>query len=500
MAEILFNSFDVLISSIHTKMPNTRSAPNLNILPQRVVGINGIKSGVKNLPADLLPRKEQKNRMPYLSAPRVLSKAEKWATDWLSRTKELENLDAYNERIQVALNIPNNSPPPRPLDVKVVNLDEIKNQTVHIINDQVAPQPPPDPQPPARPRGGGGGGGGDLAQMNPVTRELSTTSTQTMRDTANAATSTVHLTTGMSTQTEEPESPDPNMALDPPLQHIVQNYSNYHTVNNFLQNHMHNAFHNNLTMNNYHQVVQNTQTTQNVVNQTLHQQNVLNMLNLQQQYHHPAQGTSDNVLQQNAIEGPLERHAVTMPNRLMIQAPTNAAVDAPRRPSVHIPVPEQAPRRGSLPAYGDIDMDFGVVEPPAYQPRQQNRRRLVDIVVPQAPQPPPYPVMANLNRNRARVPANRRAQGTRIIQHPERRTRGVPLPGSNNTVQLPDFGNLPRPEGWSTYMRSARGSYEGRRRDPGWFDQGLDDVPKPGTKRKGGAVRLEPPLKRRLIS
>ena len=484
-------------------MPNTRSAPNVNILPQRVIGLNGIKSKARNLPADLLPRKEQKNIMPALSAARVLSKAEKFATDWFNRTKELEALDAYNERIRKDLNLPNNTPPLTPKEVKVVNLDEIKKQTVHIVNDNVAPRAAPYPQPPAGPPGPSGGGrpGDNMAQIHPVTRELSTTSTQTMRDTANAATSTVNVTSaGMSTQTD-PEPSDEElgrMAVDPPLQQIVQNHTNYHTVNNYLQHHQHNylqqqEFNHNLTLNNYHQVVQNTQMTSNILNQTLHQQNVLNYLNLQQQYnHHPAQGTNHNVLQQDAIEGPHQRQAIAMPNRLMIEAP--------RRQSVHLPLPPPAARRDSLPGYNEIDLDFGVVEPPAYQPRQQQRRRrLVDIVVPHAPEPPPYPVMQNLNRNRARIPAARRAQGTRIVQNQGVAQRAIPLPGMNPTMNLPDRSAASRPEAWSTYMRGARAAYEGRRRDPGWFDQGLDDVPKPGTKRKGGAAGIRPAAKRRLI-
>ncbi|KAJ3028971.1 hypothetical protein HDV00_009892 [Rhizophlyctis rosea] len=148
---------------------------------------------------------------------------------------------------------------------------------------------------------------------------------------------------------------------------------------------------------------------------------------------------------------------VNFPNRLLIEAPVGQPI-AP----VQLPVPAAAPRNDhGLPAYGEIDLNFG------------------DVEMPQAAVDPPVYPLARLpqTRGRARVTAKTRRAGTRVTAPGV----NIPLPGST-VVSLPDRqGN---PASWATYMRSMRATAEPRSRDEGWFMQGLDDVPKPGTKRR----------------
>ena len=133
-------------------MSNTRSAPNRSILPPKISVDTGIRSNIKQLPPELLTRKEQKHVLPFLSAPRILSKAEKWATDWYNRTKELEENDAYHERIRTQLNFPERNLPLKANEVRVMNLDEIAAKITRGINDNIAPVATPNPTlPPTRP-------------------------------------------------------------------------------------------------------------------------------------------------------------------------------------------------------------------------------------------------------------------------------------------------------------------------------------------------------------
>ena len=86
---------------------------------------NGLDSKKWSLPVELFPKNEVAQRLPALSAARVLSKAEKFTTDFFNHTKELEQLDAYNENITTYLNLRNNQASPIAKNVRVVNVDEI---------------------------------------------------------------------------------------------------------------------------------------------------------------------------------------------------------------------------------------------------------------------------------------------------------------------------------------------------------------------------------------
>ncbi|KAJ3050038.1 hypothetical protein HK097_008988 [Rhizophlyctis rosea] len=451
--------------------------PNRLILPEKISVNTGIKSNIKQLPPELLTRNEQKAILPYLSAPRVLSKAEKWATDWFHRTKELEEADAYHERIRLQINLPERSVPLQPKEVRVVNMDEIVGKITKGINDNVGPSPPPPPQgpPPAPPSSRNGGKGkavDNVAQINPLTREISTTSTQTMREVAEAATSARPSVATGSTQTDDEPRTGGNvtMALDPPLQQIVHNYQNYHTVNNYLQNHQTDVVHNTM-LNTHNQVMVDARSVQNV----LHMHNSQQILN-QHIAHRP---TIHNPLEQNVIEGPLQVPAVTYQNRLMIEAPINQPV--------RLPVPDVLPPNNELPAYGDIDMDFGPANPPGYQPRRQRGRRIVPIVMPQAPLPPAYQRLENPNRFRPRITGRLTPAQTaaRIIER-----RNQP---ENRVVQLPE---IPAAHAYDTRPAVP----ELRVRDEGWYMQGIDDAPKPGQKRKGARLVKDVTPKRRRIA
>lgn len=324
----------------------SRTVPNVRTLPPMQKTANGLKSNVKSLPAELLPRK-QADVLPYLSPARVLSKAEKFATDFLHRKNELERLDAYNENLRVSLNLRETAPPARALDVRVINLEQLKASVAHVGNDGLFPRAPPPPPPyTAGPRpppgppsfpggwpsgGGSGGGGGrrdDLAQINPLTKELKTTSMQTMTETANAATSPKTLMQDASTdarpQTHSMET-QADMALDNPLPTIVNHhYHNSQNVNQYLMEQSNQYVQNNvqqdynLTTNYHQQNVLNTAVTNNVLNNTLHHQNVLQMVDNRQAVQ------NNLVIEPGQISSSLP--TITMPNQALIEAAVNESL------------------------------------------------------------------------------------------------------------------------------------------------------------------------------
>lgn len=323
-------------------MSNTRSAPNVNLLPRKISVNTGIRSNVKTLPRELLTRKEQRQTLPYLSAPRVLSKAEKWATDWFHRTKELEQADAYHERIRLQLNLPETGTPLRAKDVRIVNLDELTKKMTKGVNDNVNPSPLPNPQLPQRlppSQRNAGSQTHNVAQINPLTRELSTTSTQTMREMADASTSARPTVATGTTQTDkEPPSGEDMalMSLDAPIQQIVNNYANnYNTVNHILHQHHneYNQLNQYATLNNYHQVMNDSRSVQNVIQNNLHQQNLLQ--------HLENRPTTQNVLQVGSGDFTFQAPAITGRRQALIEAPQNGVVRqsrvVDRRNTVMIP-------------------------------------------------------------------------------------------------------------------------------------------------------------------
>ncbi|KAJ3030336.1 hypothetical protein HDV00_008976 [Rhizophlyctis rosea] len=436
---------------------STKSAPNRVILPPKVSVDWGIRSNIKNLPPELLTRKEQKAVLPAFSDRRVLSNAEKDATDWYHRTKELETQDAYAEQLKVQLDLPNISPPQRAKDVRVVNLADMTVKVERCVNDGVAPTPPAAPQPPPITPPSRRHGydiqtqTDDVAVLQPD-GNITTTSTRKMKQTAEAATSAIPTTATGSTQTDEEPRTGGNlnaMATDAPLQQIVHNYhiQQHHQqdIHHNVVNQLNQEFNYNTYL--YNQTTLNVDASHNTVNQMLQQNLMVQAVDNLPTANRHLPVAPDRIV----YKAP---HRVNFPNRLMIEAPVGQPV-AP----IHLPLPFA----DELPAYdpfGDVDMDFAGAPPGAGEGA-----------------PPVYPLFRlPQTRGRAKVTKGRKV-GTRVAAPGV----NIPLPGST-VVSLPDCqGN---PASWATYMRSMRATAEPRRRDEGWFMQGLDDVPKPGTKRK----------------
>ncbi|KAJ3282603.1 hypothetical protein HK104_010819 [Borealophlyctis nickersoniae] len=139
----------------------------------------------KQIPSDLKLGKDPPQVLPYLSPRRVFSKAEQWATDWFNRTEELKRIQAFQENTWSHLNLNGSNTPQIVRNVEVVNTAGIP-QPESTPNPSFDPeptyQPPRSPPPPPS--------GNDFVQLNPVSKEVSTMSTQTMHDYIDAATST----------------------------------------------------------------------------------------------------------------------------------------------------------------------------------------------------------------------------------------------------------------------------------------------------------------------
>lgn len=268
---------------------------NVRLLPERTPVPNGIDRKVKALPKELMPRREQPQAMPYLTPPRILSKAEKFSTDFWLRKKELDGIDAYHESLRVQLNLRESAPPLRPLDVRVVNLDQLTASRVVAGNAGISPAPPASPQQPPSPPSAGrppSSKKDDLAQINVATREISTISTQTMVATADASTSAPRAAfRNAETMASAPRvshsatMTDGQEATSPSPQTIVTHnyYQQTHNLNQQVHNYQQHV-HNNAQYNSQHilnnnllQQTLNQQTNNQVVNNSL-SQNTLNML------------------------------------------------------------------------------------------------------------------------------------------------------------------------------------------------------------------------------
>ena len=168
---------------------NTRSAPNVSLLPEKTSGVNGGNARINTLPRELMPVRQQAQLMPKLGAARVLSKAEQWATAQFHRNKELLEADAYHERVRAQLDLPESSKPLVYTERRVVNLGEQAANVQRAVNYapplQTAPAVPSYQAPPPT---AVHQHNQNVAQINPLTHQLSTTSTQQMHQMADAAT------------------------------------------------------------------------------------------------------------------------------------------------------------------------------------------------------------------------------------------------------------------------------------------------------------------------
>ncbi|KAJ3289738.1 hypothetical protein HK104_007265 [Borealophlyctis nickersoniae] len=162
--------------------------PNVSVI-QRTTDwtINGVPGRTKAYPSDLKVRKEPPQVLPYFSPRRILSKAEKDATDWYNRTEELKRIEAFSQNASTHLNLNGNNRPTSVRRVEVTNtleLAEPERTPNPSFDDEVTYQPPrpPPPPPPST--------SDSWVQVNPVSHEVSTVSTQTLMDYVDAATST----------------------------------------------------------------------------------------------------------------------------------------------------------------------------------------------------------------------------------------------------------------------------------------------------------------------
>ncbi|KAJ3055242.1 hypothetical protein HK097_011125 [Rhizophlyctis rosea] len=415
---------------------------------------NGLPTKRLPVPKILTPLQPQKPLMPNFGPRRVLSKAEKFTTEFVNRKKELEELDQYHENIRVKLNLRETGQPQKPMDVKVVNLDKIQ-QNIKVVNNGPPPVVPPPKKPTMLTTGTDTD---DLLQINPRTQKINTTSTAKVQRMADASTSPMETT---------PQVPNigPSVPSADPTQNIV---NHYHYHNQFHQ------YHNQQTLEQQIQNIHNVQTNHNTMvnnNQYNHQENyVANILNYQ------------NVANQNvdpgvATGGPLTQQLLPYQDRLLIEAPVNAPVETPalRHAVRHLPAADE------LPAYEDVDMNFGgalpELDPPAYKRKGKGKKRLETIVMPKVPPPPGYVGFDRLNKGRPRVPRKGDAAYTaaRIIEQ-QRANR------LDRIVQMP---TIPASHAYDPRPSNVP---ELRMRDEGWYMQGLDDAPKPPTKRKGGRM------------
>ncbi|KAJ3277381.1 hypothetical protein HK104_003346 [Borealophlyctis nickersoniae] len=142
----------------------------------------------KQIPSDIKLRKDPPQVIPYMSPRRILSKAEKWATDWFNRTQELERIQQFQQNTTSHLDLNGN----RNRSVRHVEVvdtagvpqpERTPNPSFDVPSDPQPPRPPPPPP------------SGDIVQLNPVSKQVSTVSTQTLRDYIEAATSPNSITT-----------------------------------------------------------------------------------------------------------------------------------------------------------------------------------------------------------------------------------------------------------------------------------------------------------------
>ena len=425
-------------------------------------------------------------QMPKFSPARKQTKAEKFATDFFNRKKEMDEEDAFKERLAEEMNIPLLSNHLTPVVHDAVNVSMLRGRRREIGINTDAPMATGVGVVPIislnKAKASATSQKDDIVQSHPLTGEVSTTSSQTINNMVDATTSPVQFTSEGGTQTDEPGAEDvANMVVDPPLTQIVNNYNStkYNStnmINNFIE---HNEYQYQQS-----QIINTLNQQQTTINNLLHQRQ-LNMIYNNDDPMDPS-GIPQHVPPSGSAAFPMQQDRITYPDILMIEgSPNEVAVPDPIQLQQLLP-----PANGNgdeLPAYGDLDMDFGEMNlPPAYQPRR--KRPLQTVVMPGAVNPPAYQRLNNPNNRRARIPEDRRRGAANTAARILERQRDV----GNRIVNLPNVAAV-------IPYEIAPDVPEYRIRDEGWFMQGIDNVPKPPTKRKGARlVKDEKPKRRRL--
>ncbi|KAJ3050597.1 hypothetical protein HK097_008402 [Rhizophlyctis rosea] len=295
---------------------------------------------------------------PYKAAdPRPqqrINKAEREATTWYETNKKLEAQDAFQEKVRADLGLkePAGYVPTPTYKVEVTNWypDDVKStRTARIggLGKQINPPDPPLP-PSLKPHSGPPP---DALEINPLTRQITTTSEKAIQTMGRK------LTSDASSQASAPAD-DNRMDVDRipavPTQNVVNNYvSNYHqhTQNvNSTQNHVTNLTHlfeqvnltnvDARTLNTFNHWQQlNNNLSQNFLsdNRQFQQTNFNQMLNDQRRILHLQGAPADQLITwmggaggQGSSSRGSTAAGVTFPTRPMIEgAPTRRLIEGP---------------------------------------------------------------------------------------------------------------------------------------------------------------------------
>lgn len=239
---------------------------NMSYLPMPLVAVNGTDPKQKTLPKSLQPQKVPTKKLPLGPATRV-SKTAQFATDFFRAHQKMLEDDARAEQMRVLLNLRESPSPQVGMNVKVINptsgvVARGANDLSPPSTSTVPPSVPPRPVLPGPPH--------DLAQINPQTKRISTTSSRAVQ------TEVTRRTAG--TQWEDRGGVAPMQVEPTPTQQIVHNH-------NYWQNVVHNHTSNLAEINHFNidRRVNNYLTNQ-TLNNFYQQQNISNHLhqNLQQ--------------------------------------------------------------------------------------------------------------------------------------------------------------------------------------------------------------------------
>ncbi|MCU1500636.1 MAG: hypothetical protein JWM47_4589 [Acidimicrobiales bacterium] len=270
---------------------------NVNYVKAPLTVPNGmLRGGSRKLPEGFggVNGKTPAMKLPAFSAPRVLSKVEKEATEWYNRKKQLEAEDAQQENMLSYLGLDNRGVyPPIIRERRAVNMNNV-TASVSTSGNDLSPKPlsivPPQPAPPLTKKGKGKD---NIAQVHPITKQLSTTSTQTMEDIAKENTSVAPVASGSRDATP------PQMTVN----HYYNQMFQHHNLNNYISNH---NLYQQIANNQYQTLTQNFQTNQQLINQ-FNDNRVVNNL-LQQDNRTAIQNT---LVQNNLNQNNLNLHGQT---------------------------------------------------------------------------------------------------------------------------------------------------------------------------------------------
>lgn len=288
-------------------VPSPRTTPNMGMVPR--TRLDTKPKGNLNRP--IIPLNPLVK--PNLSPPVKISKNAKFAQDFLETTRRFKAQEEYEQGISDYLGIPRSGGGQLfPLTVKIVDGKEIQQGTksiprvdvnANLNNPRVNVPPPVSQRPPT-----------DMMEIDPVTRQMVATSTQTVNEMLARSTDRGVQTPRTSSRTMETSTTADQMvadALSPPIQTIVHNnyINNVRNVHRHVSNvdnrvtqqhqHLHQHIQNvaqehyhdqrqfqNVVQEHLHQYAIDASQTNNVLQQVLQQQQINQTLNQQQNMIH----------------------------------------------------------------------------------------------------------------------------------------------------------------------------------------------------------------------